>query len=568
MEYVPTIPENLGLYRQEADEQSFVPSRLLHKNPERNKEGWEAAAGVPFAVGSEVLLEEMKEHWVRQRGDEARAGIFPNVVYSDFKRELLKGKKVALKQGSIFQTNRERLRTHETLATTTDVAVAYLGTLLREVLSTLQATQGFEDARYKVYLSEPAREVEGDEDKASQVYRGWFTREVANPIQEGLQALGFDAQFAGSGDRYLLEPYGVFYYVQRKLELQGKLRGDYLVIDVGGATTDLALLRVTEEGQPALSSHSSIDHAGNDYDTILLKHVEVLEGPAIGEDAANTLAGRASAMAAIRAAKEEVSTAGHDVEVQITTARTVRVTPAALAAAFGEWWPKVDEALVGLLAKGVAGREPGTAPVSQFRYVILAGGSAQLCAHGENLLRVHLEEAMTRPESPFPAANDFVLPADLGTHASVMTALGQALDIRGDTLAKQHGGQRAGAIERGEYVQGQLRAVVADGTAHAVKLLREPKRYEDGSRLRFPYSHDGISYLAHRNELAGALRSRTNGQSWETTWEDFGPVDSLPENTTRLEPPREDRCHGGVGASRYGALRHPASETVQERVLL
>ncbi|ARA92843.1 hypothetical protein AWN76_006490 [Rhodothermaceae bacterium RA] len=123
-----------------------------------------------------------------------------------------------------------------------------------------------------VHFTAPAFQ---DKDKESSArYRGYL-REITERLSK--QSIFKNISFKTGGDDFLYEPYGVWYYfatieqaIGRRSEAAGKT---FLVFDMGGSTTDLALVQVNRQGGSfkLYPLCISIECAGEYFDRFVLK---------------------------------------------------------------------------------------------------------------------------------------------------------------------------------------------------------------------------------------------------------------------------------------------------------
>jgi hypothetical protein len=90
------------------------------------------------------------------------------------------------------------------------------------------------------------------------------------------------------GDSFLYEQYGVYYYFtqcERKIDL-GVPKANYLIIDIGGSTTDIAVVHLTKSGEIArvFPIYESFQYGGTNYDRSIISEVMPDEAPYFSYD--------------------------------------------------------------------------------------------------------------------------------------------------------------------------------------------------------------------------------------------------------------------------------------------
>ena len=221
-----------------------------------------------------------------------------------------------------------------------------------------------------------------DKDKDSSArYRGYL-REITERLSE--QSLFKDITFKTGGDDFLYEPYGVWYYfatveqaIARRSEAAGKT---FLVFDMGGSTTDLALVQVNRQAGSfkLYPLCSSIECAGEYFDRFVLKTLLNVERlPTQSQRWSETLE-------EIEAAKIALCTGqANEATIEIDGERHV-LTRARLEEILNDLWSDVNRPLGpgfrGFLQQALkeAQDNPQFLEFDRIERVFLAGGSTEL----------------------------------------------------------------------------------------------------------------------------------------------------------------------------------------------
>gem|GEM_PF-5782110 len=297
-------------------------------------------------------------------------------------------------------------------------------------LSVRRARELFPDAlTVKVHFTVPAYESD-DRDAAGAMGESGRYREHLKAAVRGFMDRPEFSQVefrVVTGDRqWLYEPYGVYYYYAA-LESRIPLReagATYLILDMGGSTTDLAVVQVNKRGTEfqQYPTCASIKLGGIHFDRFLLDRLSLrpFRGSAAERD---------EVLATIEEAKIAVSNG--QAEAQFTIAkRKVTLTRAALEEALADFWTRGKDktSLRGEIRAFLSRVREKAAQhrlfhaFDTFSGVFLAGGSTQLPG-----IRGLIQEELTALGMLPPRGGEFATPAPEVQPGSV-TALGLAAE--------------------------------------------------------------------------------------------------------------------------------------------
>jgi len=154
----------------------------------------------------------------------------------------------------------------------------FLTMVCREAVKRAQSYFG-KDQDIRIHFTAPNYEFEGgDEELGKQLSRN-YRDNVRSIIEEQMtgRRLFENVEFEVGGRDFLYEPYGVYYYyslIEHSIDLGEDATGKtYLVFDMGGSTTDLAIVQVNKRGTSfqLYPISRSIRQAGEYFDRWILK---------------------------------------------------------------------------------------------------------------------------------------------------------------------------------------------------------------------------------------------------------------------------------------------------------
>jgi MoxR-like ATPase len=516
----------LGLFKI-GDGDSLIPTRLLQKEEvdSDSKENRWYGSEPAFAVGPKVTEIEKAEFERRERRRLGTSGLGEGEIFSSFKADLMSGMGGEANKMRLFRSSRDKgdnnipLPGH--LKEPRKVAEAFLGRLLLRVSGSLQRYEDFEEATFKVYFTQPAA---GDRDISAK-YRNTFYEHIMKGIGEGMRHLNEAVEFPEKEVRFMYEPYGAYHYVSKKLDLEEgdkEERRNFLVVDVGGVTTDIAIVQAKPGKTPtAYPTSASIEHAGNHFDRILLRYIRFDDGQGkLGEKRQEDLAEKRDVMQRIQRVKEAVSESGEPRSVSIGTREGI-VDSEVLHKAFSEWWEKVKKTVSNLIERVQKRVEKKggnlTERLAHFDQVFLVGGGAKVAKPNANLLRfqlaVEFEEVLD---------GRVVAPGEYEQHASTLPATGLALNVRSKHEKERLGKDGASADYDIEEFQEEDISLEA--------------RFMDDNGRRYRFGRKGVSsglpsddkvVLAKVGEFKSDDVNKT--QTLSLPWDDF-ETQPLPDN--------------------------------------
>lgn len=227
--------------------------------------------------------------------------------------------------------------------------------------------------------------------------------------------------------QWLYEPYGVYYYyaaLEERIPVR-KAGATYLILDMGGSTTDLAVVQVNKRGTEfqQYPTCTSIEIGGTHFDRFLL---ERLTGRAFRGSASDL----EEALAQVENAKIKIADGAEQAQVSMPK-RRYTLTRAALEVALTDFWTKgsggkslqkeIQAFIRTVQANTKQHRWINT--FDAFSGIFLAGGSAQLPR-----LQTLIEQELTALGVLGESCTAFAMP-DEGVHPSSVTALGLAAEV-------------------------------------------------------------------------------------------------------------------------------------------
>jgi hypothetical protein len=227
--------------------------------------------------------------------------------------------------------------------------------------------------------------------------------------------------------QWLYEPYGVYYYyaaVEGRIPVR-QAGSTYLIVDMGGSTTDLAVVQVNRKGTEfqQYPTCASVQIGGAHFDNFLLKRIG---GRASRWNPAETEA----ALASVERAKIALAKGAESAQVELPR-KHVQMTRSSLEAAFRDFWKlregrtslgaEVREFIRTIQQKAIQHR--GFHEFHAFSGVFLAGGSIQLPGLQE-LIESELKAVGVLTSTPA----SFAVP-NQGVEPSSVTSLGLAAEV-------------------------------------------------------------------------------------------------------------------------------------------
>ena len=324
------------------------------------------------------------------------------------------------------------------------------------------------EKQLQIHFTAPNYEYEGDGEagkKESRRYRDNIRRLVESAIEEnGYENVAFQV----GGTDFLYEPYGVYYYyslLEHGVEPGETRAGEtFLVFDMGGSTTDVAVVQVNRQGSDfrLYPLCTSIDCAGAYFDQYILKEL-------LGRDQVPRRSKKwMPYLERIEDAKIAICTGWRDavqVGVDEEEGGTFEINEALLERVLRDIW-RDDNQPLGPGFRGFLGRVQRLArehgqllDFEEVEHVFLAGGSTGLPGL-EELIRTDLAEldllgdadeegVCIRPRRR--------LAAERGIPNSSLAVLGQVSSIAED--------DRERILEEGEEIYALVRG--ADGTPYS-----------------------------------------------------------------------------------------------------
>lgn len=399
-----------------------------------------------------------------------------------------------------------------------DVTELFISRLIQQAIKHLKVEDG---AEIRVYFTQPVFSDENRKER-SQNYRDNIRNcaEGANAQLGGrlsFPQFGKDAAF-----RFLYEPQAVFTFYQNYVlpgeetplipkSVEGESRPTYLVVDIGGSTTDVTFIQITGSGtlSRAYPISSGVEHAGDALDLLIAQHLF----PDGGYEK--------YAPEMVREAKERVSITGEAVPITLGDT-TTELTPKVLSEIASTWWGPIGKAIGDVVReaqlRGADKDDTSITPFQRFDHVILAGGGA-LLTDVEDALR---EELDTLAELPEASGSAVVSPDQAGLHPGSLSAAGLAMQVVSNLRS-----EGVTDVREAEWIYLQL-------SDRKDSLLRFP-RVKGGRFRRGALSDDGAPRFATPYEL-----ERPHELDFDYLW--FTPADSISADelevqvTTDLRP--------------------------------
>lgn len=199
-------------------------------------------------------------------------------IYWDFKSDLLTKPSELIKNSKSWKMNisdnfnRGDLNLKNTL-NPHEATEEFLVLLCEKVISRLQGILG-EDTHIKMYFSAPSYEK-----TESGTYRENFRKILGRIINKRMKgaSISFPQMDNPKSEPFLYEQYGVYHYFtrcERKVNLVDSNK-TYLFIDIGGSTTDIAIVQLTQKGDISLWNvipiRESFQYGGRDFNLAILK---------------------------------------------------------------------------------------------------------------------------------------------------------------------------------------------------------------------------------------------------------------------------------------------------------
>jgi MoxR-like ATPase len=311
-----------------------------------------------------------------------------------------------------------------------DATEIFIANVLKSALSKIESL--IPNAEHiNVHVTIPAF----DDRKLSENYRNNLML-VIEEIQKRGVANEVSFNIKGLRD-FLYEPYGVFYYysaVEGLVDMETAKGTTYMVFDMGGSTTDLAIIQVNKGGKHSkvYPIATSIKCAGSNFDEYILgqfinknETIKDLNSEQIDE-----------ALRDIEAAKIklcETQEPNEEIDIKIKNI-IIRLNRKNLGKWVSKWWDEeknmIRNGLIDFIdrAQKLSKSNPQFLPFSKFDKIFLAGGSVELIGIMEKL-EIQLQDYLDDRS----VTDVFVRPKN--APANAVTAFGLAYEI---ALRSQH----------------------------------------------------------------------------------------------------------------------------------
>jgi hypothetical protein len=335
-----------------------------------------------------------------------------------------------------------------------DAAQIFLGKLIQSVIMTIDEHFPI-NCPLKVHVTIPAYNSPSDAENY---------RNNLSSVLEEVEKRGLDIDFStkGSGE-FLYEPYGVFYYyaaVEGMVDFKRAGGHTYLIFDMGGSTTDIAVVQVNYSGNHSTvyPIGTSIECAGADFDEFLLE--SLLEKGAI--ELADNSDAWDLALREVESAK--IRLIGNQEETQVLKLgdKYGELSFEELKSAVENWWENVENPIRKELqiflqrAQGESKTNTLFLEYSGFEKVFLAGGSVSL----PGLLPLLAKEL-----EPFLQGRTwedrFVQPRKAPATALASIGLAYEVSLRTKSKSAKKGGEalsndKIGLMSRAEKIYGKF----------------------------------------------------------------------------------------------------------------
>jgi Hsp70 protein len=272
------------------------------------------------------------------------------------------------------------------------IAEKYLSRLCELVISNVRKALG-ENTQVRFSFTSPSDQ--------SSSYKGYRERIRANinKIRKGLKG----AEFASK--EFMYEQLGVYYYYaacEPKINLSTS-NATYLIIDIGGSTTDIAIIQTDSKGKLSrdIPTSESLRWGGTNYDLAIYEKL-------LGNDTLAEASERNNLLERIEELKLEIlakPTKKSVLNVQLEGNQTKpwHLDYTLLEEVFEKEWPKVSKEILGVILQVHNKGNRSVYNFKKFEKVLLAGGTARLPFISKQLLKdtdlkqyVH-EEAIILP---------------------------------------------------------------------------------------------------------------------------------------------------------------------------
>lgn len=207
-------------------------------------------------------------------------------LYWNFKADLLSKQRelkndpsswsmLALKEGT------EPTVTQDTWISPFEAGENFIADLCANVEKKLMETLG-PDVKLSFYFTAP-----GYEQTESQTYKNNIRSILRKILKHEILKQSNFPQLT-QGDSFLYEQYGVYYYFtqcERKIDLAIP-KANYLIIDIGGSTTDIAVVHLTKTGKVArvFPIYESFQYGGTNYDRSIISELMPDDAPYFSYD--------------------------------------------------------------------------------------------------------------------------------------------------------------------------------------------------------------------------------------------------------------------------------------------
>jgi hypothetical protein len=312
-----------------------------------------------------------------------------------------------------------------------DATFLYLKILLdRLVLS-------FPEAPVNIYISIPAY----SNAKSAAMYRKNLA-EILDDISEpgGVRKENYkDVNFFASGaHNFVYEPYAVFYYFslyENLVDFKNDAGKTYLTFDMGGSTTDLALVQVQQSGA-SLKTYPkaiSIEKAGVNFDEHLLDYLQDRPQNLWLKRLCADPTDKAKALEAVELLKIETISNDEEIGEIRYLENTLRIDREKLISEFQNWWNikgGLKSMVVEFLKKEVQDADNKSSNMTFLDFntvekVFISGGASQMLGI-ETLICEAINEALGNKEKSL-TESEIIRPQLTMPHA--VTALGLACAV-------------------------------------------------------------------------------------------------------------------------------------------
>jgi hypothetical protein len=315
----------------------------------------------------------------------------------------------------------------------------------------------------------------GYEQTESQTYKQNIRRILRKIVKTNLLKQSNFPQLSG-GESFLYEQYGVYHYFsqcEKRIDL-GIPKANYIIIDIGGSTTDIALVHLTKSGEVArvFPIYESFQYGGSNFNESILKYV-------IPEDAAYhsyDSERKSKILSLIEKAKLEIlSSKNPEHSKSLKSSGSVyKFTREIIDQAFDKDWNwKIKKNILKVLSTAENDKRI-TYEGESFKVdgILLAGGTSKLERFRENL--------QTDPEIGKYFSRNYTISYATQADPSSLASLGLGISIMERFLKGQEG-----EVESGLPQAEEIYFKVKDNNGNPLKIHRRIHRNGDSRSLLF-----------------------------------------------------------------------------------